>query len=290
MTDNDKLDSIITKLKQNKITVFEAIEELRVLLIDSMYNKNVTLCLAKLLARTEDGKEEAQSYFDELLSDTPSDEYLIEQAMLKEKSGDYETAEKIYLDLIYANRSFLLSSIKLVCLYCANNEYEKAFNTLINMKCNSSELDTLGFFIAQKLGLNGSVDYNKLEDYSHKQIVKYSYKLAISHIAKHQYSDNNKEKHSLLLKGTDIPNLYDVVSEKILDATPTHNGWVDTYVVEMDENIGTCGGRLTRFLKVPCISGTKNIVSIYPVLVNEKYLDKVFFREYNSNRKRTRNN
>ena len=290
MSDKEILNKITNKLRQDEITVFEAIEEIRTLLVDDNYNRDFIFYLAKLLARVEDGKEEALSYFDELISDEARDDYLIELAMLKEKTGDYKAAEKIYIDLIQGNRSFLLVSIKLVCLYCATNEYEKAFNVLINMKCNSSELDTLGFFIAQKLGLNGNVDYNKLENYSHKQIVKYSYKLAISHIARHQYTDENKGKHSKLLVGIDIPDLYDRVSEKISEATPIHNGWVDTYHVKMDEDVGTCSGRLTRFLKVPCISGTKNIISIYPELVNELYLDNVFYRENNNNRKRTRNN
>ena len=271
-------EGIIEDLINKKINCDEAVILLRNMLINNPENINAKFTLAKLLSRSINQKNEAKLLFDELHGvEGNNKNYKLERALLLESLRRFSESIQIYKELINKHQHSFIARLRLLSLYISICDYTNAYKIIQSTNCDTEQLKLTKFFLEYRLGIIKNVDYNSLENYTLRQLVKYKYSEVISHISKHQYEDKNKEMHSLLISGISIPDLYDDATIAIDKYTHVNKGITDFYNIDMKKTIGFVNGKPTPNLRVICIANTKDITTVYPMILNNIELDKTFF-------------
>ncbi|MCR5787756.1 MAG: hypothetical protein K6G37_01560 [Bacilli bacterium] len=112
------------------------------------------------------------------------------------------------------------------------------------------------------------------ESYFFKQVRKHKDKQVIDHIEKHLEIDESKPVHTTFYNNVDIHDLYFYAREVIKSLDFSYKSFNDFYILKADYPIASIHGAETSYMCVVTLPGTKDIITMYPMIVSKYYLDR----------------
>ena len=240
-------------------------------------NNSVAINQLAALAEKEGDIEAATFYYEEGLRISENNAYSYNGlARIAKIEGRYEDAEMYYNKIIEISKYYKepqrqkrleIGITGLVELEIKKENYQKAYDYLLSL--NGQEESQLKrqtiFYLKNKLNLltKKEKEYQILK-YDEKQFLNYDKKRAIDHIRLHQKEIGNS-KHTLFLEEINIEEIYEIAEEEIKNKKPIKSTLTETYIVELEKNIGILNEKLTKKIYVITEVNTKNIITMYPV-------------------------
>lgn len=187
--------------------------------------------------------------------------------------GEYDCAFKSLEKFDDLNISILMLN-KAIMFYYKNNYYEalKCMNQIDTSKLGTYDFKTykdLNTLIKFYLGKLKKEDISS-SNYFYSRLFDQDNSLLLKHISEHI---NEKEEYSngIFIKDININELFDVARKRIEFLNGTHYSVTDVYKFSLDKNVGYKSGDLTKDICVLTYLGTKDIVTIYPIINSEEY-------------------
>lgn len=271
-------------------------------LLDTTYDQDAKLMLGTMYL-SESNHALALKYFEELLSTKSRYQAMARIAKIKDLEGFHDEAYNDYLSVIDRIKDEYIFIDFARCL-CHLGKFDEALSYLDKVK-NSEDKETAlnkkiyilihqdRFEEAMKLfkdnyklsqcasGLPWFYTYVNLFphkeinieelSYSCKQCYKYKTKRAINHIKEHLTKEESGEIHTLFYDNLDIDSLYFDIREKIHDMNFVYKEFSDQYIVNAGYKVGNVHGYETEYVTVITIPGTKSILTMYPVVVTDRF-------------------
>ena len=232
-----------------------------------------------LLENIENNFEKSKTYYSQCMIDPDmQNKSLLAIAKLYIQTGDNEVARKM-LETLQLNRKFYIqSTIGLVCLNILEENYRDAYRYLksINSDCLTSKLlqhyQILEMYLLRNLGKLKKSDNNfdSVKDYMIYRLFDDSEDLLLKHISKHM-NQRDKDTNGCFFKYTDLKKLLIDAREKIENMNSNHFEVSDMYRFRLDTPIGFKVEEETRDLCVVTMIGTKDILTMYPVLLSDEF-------------------
>ena len=232
-----------------------------------------------LLENIENNFEKSKTYYSQCMIDPDmQNKSLLAIAKLYIQTGDNEVARKM-LETLQLNRKFYIqSTIGLVCLNILEENYRDAYRYLksINSDCLTSKLlqhyQILEMYLLRNLGKLKKSDNNfdPIKDYMIYRLFDDSEDLLLKHISKHM-NQRDKDTNGCFFKYTDLKKLLIDAREKIENMNSNHFEVSDMYRFRLDTPIGFKGEEETSDLCVVTMIGTKDILTMYPVLLSDEF-------------------
>lgn len=232
-----------------------------------------------LLENIENNFEKSKTYYSQCMIDPDmQNKSLLAIAKLYIQTGDNEVARKM-LETLQLNRKFYIqSTIGLVCLNILEENYRDAYRYLksINSDRLTSKLlqhyQILEMYLLRNLGKLKKLDNNfdPVKDYMIYRLFDDSEDLLLKHISKHM-NQRDKDTNGCFFKYTDLKKLLIDAREKIENMNSNHFEVSDMYRFRLDTPIGFKGEEETRDLCVVTMIGTKDILTMYPVLLSDEF-------------------
>lgn len=232
-----------------------------------------------LLENIENNFEKSKTYYSQCMIDPDmQNKSLLAIAKLYIQTGDNEVARKM-LETLQLNRKFYIqSTIGLVCLNILEENYRDAYRYLksINSDRLTSKLlqhyQILEMYLLRNLGKLKKSDNNfdPVKDYMIYRLIDDSEDLLLKHISKHM-NQRDKDTNGCFFKYTDLKKLLIDAREKIENMNSNHFEVSDMYRFRLDTPIGFKGDEETCDLCVVTMIGTKDILTMYPVLLSDEF-------------------
>ena len=232
-----------------------------------------------LLENIENNFEKSKTYYSQCMIDPDmQNKSLLAIAKLYIQTGDNEVARKM-LETLQLNRKFYIrSTIGLVCLNILEENYRDAYRYLksINPDRLTPKLlqhyQILEMYLLRNLGKLKKSDNNfdPIKNYMIYRLFDDSEDLLLKHISKHM-NQRDKDTNGCFFKYTDLKKLLIDAREKIENMNSNHFEVSDMYRFRLDTPIGFKGEEETRDLCVVTMIGTKDILTMYPVLLSDEF-------------------
>lgn len=232
-----------------------------------------------LLENIENNFEKSKTHYSQCMVDpNMQSKSLLAIAKLYIQTGDNEVARKM-LETLQLNRKFYIqSTIGLVCLNILEENYKDAYKFLksINLERLTPKLlqhyQILEMYLLRNLGKLKRSDNNfdPVRDYMIYRLFDDSEELLLKHISKHM-NQNEKETNGCFFKYTDLRKLLIDARNRIENLNSNHFEFSDMYRFRLDTPIGFKGEEVTSDLCVVTMIGTKDILTMYPVLLSDEY-------------------
>lgn len=227
----------------------------------------------------ENNFEKSKTYYSQCMIDPDmQNKSLLAIAKLYIQTGDKEVARKM-LETLQLNRKFYIqSTIGLVCLNILEENYRDAYRCLKSI--NSDHLtpkllqhyQILEMYLLRNLGKLKKSDNNfdPVKDYMTYRFFDDNEDLLLKHISKHM-DQRDKDTNGCFFKYTDLKKLLMDAREKIENMNSNHFEVSDMYRFRLDTPIGFIGEEETCDLCVVTMIGTKDILTMYPVLLSDEF-------------------
>lgn len=244
----------------------------RQMLENSQYFKGKDIIYG-LIENIEYNFEKSREYYAKGISDPDNaKKALLGLAKLYVQMGEYEVAKKIYetLKLIPEMRNQAIYGLSII--YIIVQEYEKSAAILQEIKKEelTSKLqlhyDVMDLTIKHYLG---TLKINKrIENLNPVfALVDPSDQRVLNHVQKH-CNQSLKDSYGCFFPDIDLKSIISVAKQIINSMNPNHFEMSDMYRFKLDNPIGYKGDIITYDLCVSTVLGTKNIISMYPVLLS----------------------
>lgn len=179
--------------------------------------------------------------------------------------GEYERALEILKSI--KRRNFDKVALYEVCLLFYVGKYSEALKKL--NKVNISKLETrdkktyrdILTLLKYKLGLLRDSD---ITIYTYRRLLDSSQNLLISHIKNHFEKDMDFE-------GQDMEEFIKMIQDKIESMNAVHYGAADNYNFKISESLGIKSKDNKNGIKVVTHLGSKDIVTIYPIVLSDEF-------------------
>lgn len=232
-----------------------------------------------LLENIENNFEKSKTYYGEcMVNPDMQSKSLLAIAKLYIQTGDNDVARKMLETLQLNGKFYTQSTIGLVCLNILEENYRDAYQYLksINLQKLSPKLSKhyriLKMYLLRNLGKlkPSDNDFDPVENYMLYRLFDSSEDLLLKHISKHM---NQKEKftNGCFFKYVDLKKLLIDAREKIENMNSNHFEVSDMYRFRLDTPIGFKGDEITNDLCVVTMIGTKDILTMYPVLLSDEF-------------------
>ena len=196
--------------------------------------------------------------------------------------GEFETAEKLLnfvKEKARGDNSFnqfnkkeifeqnvFFDEIKLLC-------YQKKFKELYNIFKNNPinlknrDLNSVCFYVKKQLGILNE-DKRNINSYLFRQITRYDETDFLDHIKKH-LSDNNENvdsrKTNVFVPGFPIKEVIEEIKKYIPSKKALLLGFYENIYYFRYDGCGRDNNKLVNYIKVVCLDGTQDIITICPV-------------------------
>ena len=232
-----------------------------------------------LLENIENNFEKSKTYYGQCMIDPDMQNIsLLAIAKLYIQTGDNEVARKMLETLQLNGNFFVQSTINLVCLNILEGNYRDAYRYLKSI--NSDHLtpklmqhyQILEMYLLRNLGKLKKSDNNfdPVKNYMLYRLFDNSEDLLLKHISKHM-NQRDKDTNGCFFKYTNLKKLLIDAREKIENMNSNHFEFSDMYRFRLDTPIGFKGEEETRDLCVVTMIGTKDILTMYPVLLSDEF-------------------
>lgn len=217
----------------------------------------------------------------------------LEYAKLLSKTNRDEEAllllnnlEQFYLNKLSNIEKFTLY-YRILLSYFNNKDYEKVvyyYHKVLKyieyVEFSQKDFRIFLIYALKELNKLGFVNTSRLR-YSEQQVVDYNKEKAINHIRLHLNEFNKCDNEALFRDDIDIENLYCIAREKVKTSKRICQSYVmDVYNFKYN-NIGVYKNKKVNVLQVVCISGTNNIISMYPIAGSTKNLEELIELDFN---------
>jgi len=224
------------------------------------------------IARIKDFEGFHEEALDDLLNASAhltDDHQYIDLCKTLSNLGRYEEALS-YLEKVHSEE--FQESVEKTKVYI--DIYKKDFESALhNLRNSSFAIETpknfLWYYVFEKRYDTSFYNLDQL-CYGAKQILKYKSKWAIKHIKDHLSEDDTKSLHTLFYENVDVTSLYFEVRDKIQNMTRNSRNFTDKYIVKTNQIVGNIEGTETSYVIAVVIPDTKNILTMYPVVVSQK--------------------
>lgn len=216
-----------------------------------------------LLENIENNFEASKSYYAPKIQNIKyRNDNLIGMAKLYIQLGDYQDARAIFEFLLSEESYVIQVSIDLVCLNILEQNYEQAFTILngIDKQKLSEKLlqhyKSLNRYLLYLLGKRRNPSGSKEGLLQHLKIHK---------------DQRNKATKGCFFEDIDLQKLVNEARERIEGLNPNHFEVSDMYRFHMDQPIGFKGEETTNDLCVVTYLESKDIITMYPVKLSDKF-------------------
>ena len=232
-----------------------------------------------LLENIENNFEASKKYYSQCMIDPDmQNKSLLAISKLYIQTGDNEVARKMMETLQLNSRFNIQSTIGLVCLNILEQNYVDAYkllNTIDEKRLTpklSQHYKILNMYSLYFLGKLKSQDnhYDPVRDYMIYRLFDNSEETLIKHISKHM-NQADRATNRCFFKCTDLRKLLYDARDAIKNMNSNHFEVSDMYRFRLDTPIGFKGDDITSDLCVVTMIGTKDIVTMYPVLLSEQF-------------------
>lgn len=272
-------DSSLSKLMQINLREGKY-AKVRKMLEDNHENNSIKLKqVYGLLENIENNFEASKQYYSQCMVDPDmQNKSLLAIAKLYIQTGDNEVARKM-LETLQLNKKFNVQSIiSLICLNILEQNYTDAYKLLktidqyqLTPKLNQ-HYKILNIYLLYFLGkLNMSQNnFDPVREYMAYRLFDSSDETLIRHIQRH---NNQREKatNGCFFKHMNFKKLLYDVRNQMEIMNPNHFELSDMYRFRLDTPIGFKGEEITSDICVSTMIGTKDIITMYPVLLSDQF-------------------
>lgn len=232
-----------------------------------------------LLENIENNFEKSKTYYSECMVDPEmQNKSLLAIAKLYIQTGDNGVARKMLETLQLNRRFYTQSTIDLVCLNILEKNYKDAYKYLKSIDSQRltpkllQHYQILEMYLLRNLGKLKKSDnhFDSVRDYMIYRLFDDSEDLLLRHISKHM-NQNEKLTNGCFFKYIDLKKILIDAREKIENMNSNHFEVSDMYRFRLDTPIGFKGDEITRDLCVVTMIGTKDILTMYPVLLSDEF-------------------
>ena len=200
--------------------------------------------------------------------------------------GDYAIAEKMFETLLNDKKFGVQAIFGLMSLSILKGDYDTAYKLLLSIKTEELSPKLLKQYNDNKiyiLNLLGELDKYKNQFDSRSYLIprlldSSNDELILAHIARHKRL-SNKMTNGCFFQYLDLESLYNDTQNIILQMHGNHYGITDMYMLRLLEPIGYKGNELTTDICVTTFLGTKDIVTIHPVSLSDKFDSEGFSKK-----------
>lgn len=246
-------------------------------LIDSK-NKNYAILELGKLSVIEGDFYKAREYFESLLNTTNITYGLLELGKLEILEGNYIQAQTCFYKILSIkndeNKSCAIQEILNLNIKLGHYEealvyLEKLINT--DKSLDIREVEKYKFYL--EYNLKEINNKRKINGYFNNQLVEYSEVKAINYIGFNS-NENKNVIHNIFNNDVEIKSLFNRMKDEIKQLEPVNFGIYDKYTIELENVIGSVRNIDTNLLCIVTICGTKNIISMFPVLNKNRLNNK----------------
>lgn len=232
-----------------------------------------------LLENIENNFETSKKYFSECLLDPSLQRRsLLSISKLYIQTGDNEVARKM-LETLNIYKEFKTQTIiDLICLNILEKNYDSAYKLLTTIDKNIltpkllNHYHQLNIYLLYLMGKLKDSNYgaNLVENYTVSRLLDDSEEHLLKHIQRHK-NQNKRDSTGCFFRDTNLKELLADAKDIIKELNPNHFEVSDFYRFRLDKPIGYKGKEITRDLCVATIIGSKEIISMYPVLLSSSF-------------------
>ena len=203
---------------------------------------------------------------------------LMSLAKLYIQTGDYDIAESMLETLEFDNNSIVQSIISMINLCILKQDFDRAYKLLISIdksKLSPKQVEHYRVTNIYLLYLLGKLKKENLNpkwsnNYTLYRFLDSSDESLVKHIGRHK-AQRLKYSKGCFFEDTDIVSLIAESTTKIATINANHFETSDMYRFHLDKPIGFMGDCVTNDLCVVTLLGTKDIITMYPVLLSDEF-------------------
>ena len=271
-------DFALLSIARNLIRFGDYVEVRKLLSENEFKNIGELNELWGIVELTEFNIQESIKYFNRCLDYN----YKLESIINKLSSaymiiGEYKYSEIMLESLKLNEQNKIDATIGLINLYLFAGDYDKALKTVnsVNVDLLNREdfekfkrLRTLTLYHLGMLGNESPHDF-LINAYSYELFMNDDDKKILSHLQKHYDKDYNNV--NLFFKQVNRTKLLNTVRDRIQGVNPNFHSDGEIYRVRLDDYVGTCNLKSTKDVCVVKAINTDKIMTVYPVLLSDKY-------------------
>lgn len=252
----------------------------RKLLEDNSENNSFELKkIYGLLENIENNFEISKRYYSECMLDPKmQDKSLLSIAKLYIQTGDNDVARKMLETLQFNEKFNIQSTISLICLNILEQNYKYAYRLLETIDCSKltpklrQHYKNINIYLLYFLGKlnNYKCNFDPVKDYFIYRLLDQSDELLLNHVKKHT-NQKGIETNGCFFKYLNFKNLLYNIRSQIELMNPNHFQLSDMYRFKLDAPIGFKGNEITSDICVVTIIGTKDILTMYPVVLSDQF-------------------
>jgi hypothetical protein len=230
-----------------------------------------------LLENIENNFELSKKHYGECMSNTDFQfKSLLAISKLYIQMGDYKIAQKMLETLAFNSDFSVQPTFGLISICILKHDFYQAqyylrsldFNKLTH-KFQKHYIET-DIFIKYFLGQLRSADYTFGDNYMLDRLFSHDDKVLIGHIKRH-CNQNIRYSKGCFFENLDIRDLIYSARDIIEGINGNHFEMSDMYRFRLDRPIGYKGDDVTSDLCVVTMLGTKDIVTMYPVVLSDQF-------------------
>ena len=276
--DSEFRDESLSKLIQIEIREGKYSKARKILNENKGLNSSSLMQVYGLLENVENNFEQSKRYYSMCMADSKMQyKSLLALAKLYIQSGDYEIATKM-LETLQLNSDFYIQAtfgIASLCIYKHDFFEAKRLLSDIDISRLTPKLlhhyNVLSTYIKYYLGeLKVSNNSKNLNEYTLYRLFDKSDETLMRHIDRHK-DQSERATNGCFFKYTDTKKLLCDARDIIQDMNANHFEVSDMYRFRLDTPIGFKGDEITSDLCAVTLIGTKDIITMYPVLLSDEF-------------------
>lgn len=232
-----------------------------------------------LLENVENNFHQSMKYYYECMID-PYTQYrsLLAIARLHIQMGNYEIAKKMLETLKFNSKFYFQAILELVIINIYEHKYHEAQEIMSELDESTMSMQLkkryqlivmyINYFLGQLKKPDKEYDPNR--DYMLYRLFDPSEETLINHIKKH-CNQAEKNTNGCFFENINIEKLLHDSKEQIEDMNANHFGISDIYRFRFSTPIGYKGDLITNDLCVVTTIGTKDIITMYPILLSKEF-------------------
>ena len=254
--------------------------KVRKLLKENIENQTVRLKQAYgLLENIENNYESSKRYYSECMAEPKmQNRVLLSIAKLYIQTGNHQVARKMFETLQLNKYYNTQSTTGLICLNILEGNYKDAEKLLkeIDERRLTPKLyqhyQILNMYVKYFQGNLKTSDnhFDPVKEYMIYRLFDNSDETLLNHIQRHT-NQRDRKSNGCFFEHTDLKKLLSDAREKIENMNSNHFEFSDMYRFRLDNPIGFKGSEITSDLCVATIIGTKDILTMYPVLLSDEF-------------------
>jgi len=232
-----------------------------------------------ILENIENNFEASKQYYNDCMLDLEmQNKSLLAIAKLYIQTGDYDIARKM-LETLLLNKKFYIQAVfGIISIDILEGKYEEGYTLLKTIDEKNLYPKILHhyrvlnmyllYFMNDLSKINNTFD--PLKDYMIYRLFDNSEDFLLENISKH-LNQNERESNGCFFKYTNLKQLLYDAQDRISSMNANHFEFSDMYRFKLDTPIGFKGDEITSDLCVVTMLGTKEILTMYPVLLSDEF-------------------